>query len=367
MASYKKYAEDLIGNWETSQYEPQRTVTKNIYQTNLTKLNNDFNTLKDKLARNFELAQNEYSNTLNDIQNQSFNRTRNANIDLANRGLTASGVGNLATQQDTQIKGQGVDQALADLLKTNNASIEGLTEGVMNLGEKQSSLAGDLAGDIGGITDQEAKNAQQYANLLAGIGEGAAGRAASRARSGGGSSRKQKKEKAEYDEIQRRLRIGDVLDATDISDDEKKYYLTTYLGVKGDDAIKAVDASNNNRARQALTQKRFNTQNSLNDYITENNLNPNLFTPEARAIINNYTKNGDTNYLANLVQQDRQGISPSSLADNILLEYYKNGMLGNALSTSTAQNKSNALSRIEDELRSLPASVSIADLLYGRR
>lgn len=68
MADYKKYAENLIGNWEKDIYEPQKQVTKDIYQTNWNKLTNDYNTVRDKLNRNFQLAREQYANTLNDVQ-----------------------------------------------------------------------------------------------------------------------------------------------------------------------------------------------------------------------------------------------------------------------------------------------------------
>lgn len=265
MANYKKYAEDLIGNWETKQYEPVRQITQNIYQTNIDKLANDFSALKDKLARNFANAQLDYKNTMNAVQNESFNRMRNANIDLANRGLSSSGVGNLATQADIQQKGQDVDKALADLLSVNNASIEGLTSGVMNLGEKQSSLAGDLAGDLGGITEKEAANAQQYANLIAGIGENAAQRAASRARSGGSSRSGKSKKESEADEVKRRILIADTLASKDLTDDQKKQYLNTYLGVPGDTAIAAVDGYNMNNQLQANRNTISNLQNTISN------------------------------------------------------------------------------------------------------
>lgn len=264
MASYKKYAEDLIGNWETGQYEPQRTVTKNIYQTNMDKLANDFNALKDKLARNFQNAQTEYANTMSAIQNDSFNRMRNANIDLANRGLSTSGVGNLVGQADTQRKGEDVDKALSNLLAVNNASAEGLTEGTMKLGQNQTSLAGDLAGDLGNITDKETANAQQYANLIAGIGQGAANRAASRARSG--TSSRNKKAQEEVDELKRRMLISDTLSSDQFSDEEKVRYLYNYLDVPIDTARKAVEGYTNNAKLESIQPEIQNLQSNLNKW-----------------------------------------------------------------------------------------------------
>ena len=220
MANYKKYAENLIGNWEKDIYEPQKEVTKAIYQTNWDRLTNDYNDVRDKLARNFDLARNEYNNTLNDIQNASFNRMNNANIDLANRGLTSSGVMNLVNQADTQEKGEETDEALAKLLGVNNATLEGLREGVIGLGEGQNSLAGNLAKDIAGLTDADAANNQEYGGLVAGIAQSAAGRAASRAGSGG----KSKKDK-DLDEMYRQLGIIQTMYDDSLSDDEKRTIL----------------------------------------------------------------------------------------------------------------------------------------------
>ena len=220
MANYKKYAENLIGNWEKDIYEPQKEVTKAIYQTNWDKLTNDYNDVRDKLARNFDLARNEYNNTLNDIQNASFNRMNNANIDLANRGLTSSGVMNLVNQADTQEKGEETDEALAKLLGVNNATLEGLREGVIGLGEGQNSLAGNLAKDIAGLTDADAANNQEYGGLVAGIAQSAAGRAASRAGSGGKSKRDK-----DLDEMYRELGVIQTMYDDSLTDDEKRTIL----------------------------------------------------------------------------------------------------------------------------------------------
>lgn len=267
MANYKNYAENLIGNWEKDIYEPQKDITKAIYQTNWNKLTNDYNTVKEKLARNFKLAREEYANTLNDVQNSSFNRMNNANIDLANRGLSNSGMMDLITQADTQSKGEDVDKALASLLNTNNASLSGLAEGVIDLGSGQNSLAGDLSGDIGKLTDADAANIQQYGGLLGSLGENAAGRAASRASSGG--SGKSKKEE-EQNDIYRRMGIIDTLNDTTLSDVEKKQILAINYDVSSSDA----DDMLNSYKYKALVPKLESRNNDLAEIIKRvNNLN----------------------------------------------------------------------------------------------
>lgn len=275
MADYKKYAENLIGNWEKDIYEPKKQVTKDIYQTNWNKLTNDYNTVRGKLARNFNLARQEYANNLNDVQNSSFNRMNSANIDLANRGLSGSGMLNLITQADTQAKGEDVDKALASLLNTNNASLSGLAEGVMNLGSKQSELAGDLGGDIGKLTDADAANMQQYGGLLGSIGENAVGRAAS---SSGGSARLQKAEE-EQNELYRRLGIIQTLSDDSLSEQEKRVTLTSVYDMPLQDANDAISAQNYTNTRNKLDKanrslNRFNS-NAL-EYNNPNNILNNL-------------------------------------------------------------------------------------------
>lgn len=260
MADYKKYAENLIGNWEKDIYEPQKQVTRDIYQTNWNKLTNDYNTVKDKLARNFELARNEYANTLNDVQNSSFNRMNNANIDLASRGLSGSGMLNLITQADTEKKGEEIDKALSSLLNTNNASLSGLAKGVMDLGSGQTSLAGDLGSDLGKLTDADAANMQQYGGLLGSLGKSAAGRANSR--SGGGSSRLKKAEE-EQNELYRRLGIIQTLNDENLSEQEKRVILTGSYDMPIQDANDAISSLNYQKTNEKLSK----VSRNLNKYI----------------------------------------------------------------------------------------------------
>lgn len=262
MANYKNYAENLIGNWEKDIYEPQKQVTKDIYQTNWNKLTNDYNTVKEKLARNFKLAREEYANTLNDVQNSSFNRMNNANIDLANRGLSNSGMMDLITQADTQSKGEDVDKALASLLDTNNASLSGLAEGVIGLGSGQNSLASDLSGDIGKLTDADAANMQQYGGLLGSIGESAAGRAASR--SGSGKSKAEK----EDDEFYRILGIITTLNDNELSDEDKRISLVNNYDVDIDTTNKAIKGYNDNKVLDSTNDRIKKMQNSLSPWVS---------------------------------------------------------------------------------------------------
>ena len=202
----------------------------------------------------------------------------NANIDLANRGLSNSGMMDLITQADTQSKGEDVDKALASLLNTNNASLSGLAEGVIDLGSGQNSLAGDLSGDIGKLTDADAANMQQYGGLLGNLGENAAGRAASRAKSG------KSKDEKEDDEFYRILGIITTLNNNELSDDDKKYVLKTQYDVDVNTGSKAIKGYNDNNLINTTNDRIKKMQNSLSSWASAT-LDPNL-PPWVRFISN---------------------------------------------------------------------------------
>lgn len=289
MASNIKYAQNLIGDWDRDIYEPKKQILQDIYQTNWTKLSNDYNTLKDTLARNYDVARQTYNNTLGDIQNESFNRMNAANIDLASRGLSSSGVTNLVNNADTQVKGEEVNKALSSLLNTEAGVEKGLYSGLNTLGQQENSLASVLLGDIGGLTDADAANMQQYAGLVGNIAESAASRAASRAASGGG------KETNDEDELDRRLAIAETLESEDYTDDEKINLLVRHLNVPLDNAKSAVSAYNYDKTNIAMKA----AQEKLDTYISRNRLNPDLYTLKPQIVLNNRDGNAITRYRAN--------------------------------------------------------------------
>ena len=293
MASYKKYAENLVGNWEKDIYEPQKQITQDIYRTNWNQLVNNYNDVRDKLTRNFELAKANYTNSLNDIQDDSFNRMSNVNADLASRGLSGSGVINRAIQGDTTVKGEASDRALANLLAQNNASIEGLGKNVIGLGQGQTQLASDLSGDLGTLTDKDAANNQALAGLLADVSEGAARRAASR--SGSGKSKSDKNMEEQY----RRLGIAQTLLDDTIDDDTKSLILGLNYDVTNAGDI--VNAYNNNKT---YANNYISTSTALNN--ARNNLNNSFSRPSygigapLRVLENSYNLNRVNNLTKNL-------------------------------------------------------------------
>lgn len=267
MSNYKKYAENLIGDWETGQYEPQRGALQKSYNTNWQKLTNEFNVLKDKLNKKMSDAQINYGEEINNIQNNAYNRMNNAYQDLANRGLTGSGMVDLTSRANTKTTGEEADKALSDLLSVTSEGVSGLYNAANKLAEQQSGLSGNLANALADVGDAESGNGQQYANLIAGIAGSAEGRAASRAASGGSGKSKKKEEQ---NDIYRRMGIIDILNDTTLSDVEKKQILAIEYDVSSSDA----DDMLNSYKYKALVPKLESRNNDLAEIIKRvNNLN----------------------------------------------------------------------------------------------
>ena len=269
MADYKKYAENLIGNWNTDQYEPLRDVTLNVYRTNWDKLQNDFDKYLDKVNRNLDLKRENYYNSLANIDRDSVARVGSAVEDLGKRGLLNSGVANRYIQANTAVRGNAVNNALADIVNTNNSMSANLADAVTKTADKENTLNANLAASLAGITGREQANAQGAANLAANIAGNAEARdmnnalvSAKLALSGSGSS-KQK----EADEAERRMLIYDTIRNKDMSDNEKVRYMSIYLDVPEEKGKAAIKAYNDNQAindAELARNRAYDRMNTLN-------------------------------------------------------------------------------------------------------
>lgn len=256
----KNYAENLIGKWETNQYEPQRQVIQNTYNTNWESLTNQLNNLNDQLANNFKLMRQNYNEALGDINQGSFNRMYNAEQDLANRGLTGSGLLNNINQADTSLKGDSVNTELEKLMQTDKSNIEAQTKATTKYGSGLNDLAGDLAGDLGNVSNAETSNYQNYRDLVSSITQSAANRAASRA----GSGSKKTKEESEAEELERRMLIADILASEDLSDSAKIMYMSVYADVPTEKGKAAISSMNYDK-QKLVYDKAVEDYNKAND------------------------------------------------------------------------------------------------------
>ena len=260
-----KYAKNLIGDWETEQFEPLREVAQNKYQANWDKLSSDFANLNEQLAHNFQRARVKHNSAVLDNARNSFNRMYNVEQDLANRGLTGSGLINVYNAMNTQQQGQENNAALQELMDANKANIEGRFTALDSLAQGMGDLSSRLGDELAGITDAEGDNGRRYADLVADLSESAAARAAQY-----GTSSKEE----EVDRIYQLITIKDILNDPDSDENTKYYELTVDADVSPEQAKQILSSYNYNKTNDKLktAQDEIAKANKTQDYYK--NLKP---------------------------------------------------------------------------------------------
>lgn len=205
-----KYAMNLIGNWDTSQYEPLSNASQDIYKTNLKKLQNEYDALKQKLQSSGKEARSKYASGLADVINESFDRMSAYNSNLAQRGILNSGVSDLVERADIKSRGQDVQNLLGRLTGNVSENIENLANANKNYSESIGDIGSTLGSSLSKIGESEVSNRTNLANLVSNITESKASRGSS------GSSKT-----SEGTELARRMYAFDILNDEDMSDVEK--------------------------------------------------------------------------------------------------------------------------------------------------
>jgi len=249
----RQYAEGLVGPLDRSAYGQQRTVAQNTYDTNWQNVQNQYKNLQDKLKLQQQRANKEFAEGLVDVAENSFNRQRTGSGNLANRGLSASGLTNILAQADTAQKGEDIGKLLKSAGAISTETADKLSQANTKYAQESTNLMGKLADTLADIGDSETAAQNRYNQTLAGIAGAmdqreannalqAAQRAASRASSG--SSRAVKDAQNELEEFYKRATINEILASPDMTDRQKENYLGIIFGI--DNAGNAVTAYNNN-------------------------------------------------------------------------------------------------------------------------
>lgn len=241
----REYAENLVGALDRSAYGQQRDVAQNTYNTNWENVQNQYRNLQDKLKLQQQKANRDFAEGLVDVAENSFNRQRTGSGNLANRGLSASGLTNILSQADTAQKGEDISRLLKTAGDISAGTADKLSQANTRYTQESTNLMGKLANTLADIGDAETAAQNRYNQTLAGIAESkdkrdaaAALQAAQRAASGSGSAEN------ELEEFYKRATINEILASPDMSDDQKANYLKIIFGM--DNANQAVMAYNNN-------------------------------------------------------------------------------------------------------------------------
>ena len=250
------YAKNLIGDWETEQFEPLRQVAQSQYQTNWNKLTNDLNNLNEQLDRNFKNARIQYNNALSDTAKNSYLRLYNAEQDLANRGLTGSGLLNVYNTGNTEQLGKENNALLQNLMSANKANVEGGLSGLDTYARNATDLAGDLANDLAGITDAEGDNLRAYNDLVSSISESAANRSLKYSTD---------KNDEETDRLYQLITINDIMNSENTDDSTKFSELVTDAAVSPEQAERILSSYNYNKVNAKIEDNQRLLQKSKNN------------------------------------------------------------------------------------------------------
>lgn len=311
----REYAENLVGALDRGAYNQQRDVAQNTYNTNWQNVQNQYKNLQDKLKLQQQRANRDFAEGLVDVAENSFNRERIGSSNLANRGLSASGLTNLLNQSDTIQKGDEIGKLLKNAGAISTDTANKLSQATSKYAQESSGLMGKLADTLADVGDAETAAQNQYNQTLAGIAGAmdqreannalqAAQRAASRGSSG--SSKAQKQAQNELEEFYKRASINEVLSNPDMDNLQKQNYLGIIFGI--DNAEKAVNAYNNNvNATANYKEQLQNLQKAADDEIRKNNAalqryeanqrnqKLNEFLTQNNRFLNNVPRYGQTN------------------------------------------------------------------------
>lgn len=265
----REYAEGLVGALDRSAYNQQRQVAQNVYNTNWQNVQNQYKNLQDKLKLQQQRANAEYAEGLVDVAENSFNRERQGSANLANRGLSASGITNLFNQADTLQKGEDIKKLLKKSGNVSAESAEQLSKGTTKFANEGADLLGKLADSLGDIGDAETALQNRYNQTLAGIAgamdqreannelqamQRALNRASSRS-SSSGKSRELSKLENQLTDFQKRVTINEILANNELTDNQKSNYLSTIFGMSNAGDI--INASNRNANATANFNKEY--------------------------------------------------------------------------------------------------------------
>lgn len=172
MVASRKYAEDLVGALDRSAYGNQRDVANQAYKTNWSSLQNQYKNLQEQLKQKQEQSNRDYAKGLVQVADNSFDRMRDANTNIATRGLSASGLGNLVQQADIDRKGKEIANMLKSAGDVATKTASQLKESNEIMANKEASLNNRLSNTLGNIGARETSAQMDYNTGLANIAGG---------------------------------------------------------------------------------------------------------------------------------------------------------------------------------------------------
>lgn len=354
----RDYAENLIGPLDRSAYNQQRNVIQNTYNTNWQNVQNQYKNLQDKLKLQQEQANRDFAEGLVDVAENSLNRQRIGSGNLANRGLSASGLTNMLNQADTAQKGEEIGNLLKSAGAISADTADRLSQANSKYAEESSNLMGRLSDTLAGIGDAETAAQNRYnqtlANIAGAMDQREANNAAQAAQRAGVS--KSDADNA-LEEFYKRATINEILSNPDMTDQQKQNYLGIMFGI--DNAGRAVEAYNTNiNATDTYNKRLEELQKAADKEFRQNRINANRYF--------NNQQTGGTN-LSGLPERNlNERFSSSDPLDNYLQRNINSSYSFNNGSANPVSEFRNQLALDTFKNQGITFE-DLAALLYGNR
>lgn len=273
----RKYGEDLVGGWERGHFDTQRGIANDIYNTNLNSLLNQYSNLTQRLEQQRDQRNRDVSSGLGSILENSITGANATQQNLANRGLSVSGVQDLAQQAGTQQTGNQVADLLRGASDAATLDIQTLAQGGQELTGAENDLNRILGDTLGEIGADDLGSQMQYNQLVAGLANSKDNRDAANAQAAASrASAGKTKEEQELEEFYRLSGILEVLNNEEMDEVLQNAALQILFDVENADAVRNAFSQNSNATQNyedALkafqdTQRRENTD-MLNNLTRE--------------------------------------------------------------------------------------------------
>lgn len=327
----RSYAENLVGTLDRSGYQKQRDAISQTYNTNWQNIQNQYKNLTDKIKRQQDQANENFANGLVQVASNSFDRMYQSNQDMANKGLTLSGIGNLMTQSDTQMKGDEIGKLLKSVGATMSEGAEQLKNANQKIASQENELNKGYGNALGEVGSRETAAQNAFNNALADIAEAMEARqdnndlaAKQRAASGSGRSGKSKEDE-ELNEFYKKMAITEILSSEDMTDRQKSNSLAILFGTKNSDRV--VDAFNkNSTATDTRNAKIKELQKQANKIQRDYTLNNREVNPYMNRMLSYNDKLNGNNINNTLSYAPRQTIEYPNSAQEELNNLLKTGL-----------------------------------------
>lgn len=164
---YKRYVVNMIGDNDRSYLDANREAAQDTYNTNWKRLQNQYAQLSENLDKARQKSNIAYGDALANVSGNAYDKLRGTMADINNRGIEGSGLVNRAIQENTQQKGQAINELLSSLGENINTNTSNLAEGNEEYVQGALDASGAFNEALSNINANDLSLQNTYASELA--------------------------------------------------------------------------------------------------------------------------------------------------------------------------------------------------------